>query len=257
MRCPKVIPLLMISGLFIYSVPAQSSWWEQGLELITGSKTDSADTHQAESTTTPSLSNTDLNQAFKEALSLGSEEVVKKLSLKDAFNADPNIHIPLPDSLQTVHSWLSKAGMGSLTEDLELKLNRAAEAAAPEAKTLFLNAINNMTFEDVRTIYNGPQDSATRYLQEKTSDDLKEKMRPIIQNTLNQVGAVQAYDRVIENYKSLPFVPDIKANLTEHVSQKGMDGLFYYLAEEEKKIRQDPLKQTTELLKKVFGTTTE
>ncbi|WP_373018520.1 DUF4197 domain-containing protein [Thiomicrorhabdus sp.] len=237
--------------LLSYCTVAQSSWWEQGLELLKGTQTETP----AETTTTAtsSLSSEELSKAFKQALSQGSEAVVKQLSLKDGFNADKAIHIPLPDSLKKVQSLLGQVGMGNLMDDLELKLNRAAEAATPEAKDLFLKAIQGMTFADVQTIYNGPQDSATQYLKSKTSDDLKQKMRPIIENTLNSVGAVAAYDKVIDQYKSMPFVPDVKADLLNHVTEKGMDGMFLYLAKEEESIRKDPVKQTTELLKKVFG----
>lgn len=184
---------------------------------------------------------------------MGSENVVSKLGTMDGFNADPAVHIPLPEKLRTVKTMLSKVGMSQLADDLELKLNRAAEAATPKAKSLFLEAINDMTFEDVKTIYEGPENSATKYFQGKMSPALKEEMEPVVDNSLAQVGAVKAYDKVIGQYQTLPFVPDVKANLTEHVVQKGMEGIFHYLAKEEASIRKDPAKQTTELLKKVFG----
>ncbi|WP_178862541.1 DUF4197 domain-containing protein [Thiomicrorhabdus cannonii] len=231
---------------------AQASWWEQAVDLLKGSNT-TEQTNTAGSTS--AITTQDMNSAFKQALSLGSEAVVKQLGAEDGFNADSHIHIPLPQNLQTVKDVLSKFGMQNLMDDVELKLNRAAEAAAPQAKSLFLNAIQNMTFEDVQKIYQGPQDSATQYLKSKTSDDLKAKMQPIIEETLNSVGAVSAYDKAIANYKNLPFVPDVKADLQNHVTQKSLDGLFYYLAQQEQAIRKDPAKQTTELLKRVFGST--
>ena len=110
-----------------------------------------------------------------------------------------------------------------------------------------------MTFDDVKTIYQGAEDSATQYFQGKMSPALKEKMQPIVDDVLSQVGAVQAYDSLMSRYKSLPFVPDVKANLSDHVIEKGMTGLFDYLAKEEASIREDPARQTTALLKKVFG----
>ncbi len=251
MTLTKYSKIALTAFLISYGSMAQSSWWEDGLELLKNSQTDTKTESTAASST--SLSSEEISKAFKQALSQGSEAVVKQLSLKDGFNADKAIHIPLPQSLQKVQSLLGQVGMGSLMDDLELKLNRAAEAATPEAKALFLNAIQNMTFSDVQAIYNGPQDSATQYLKSKTSEDLKQKMRPIIEQTLNSVGAVAAYDKVITEYKSMPFVPDVKANLLDHVTEKGMDGMFFYLAKEEESIRKEPIKQTTELLKKVFG----
>ena len=143
--------------------------------------------------------------------------------------------------------------MGSLMDNLELKINRAAEVATPQAKELFLNAIKDMTFDDVQKVYKGPKDSATQYLQAKTSAKLKGKMRPIIEKSLQEVGAVSSYDKAMSKYKKLPFVPDVKADLTNHVINGSMQGMFHYIAQEEKAIRKDPVKQTTELLKKVFG----
>jgi len=132
-------------------------------------------------------------------------------------------------------------------------LNRAAESAAPKAKDLFLQAFTEMTFADIKNIYEGPEDSATKYFQSEMSLPLKKEMRPIVIKTLSQVGALQAYDKVIGKYKTLPFVPDVQADLEEHVLQKGLAGIFYYLAKEEAAIRNNPAKQTTTLLKKVFG----
>jgi len=171
----------------------------------------------------------------------------------DGFNTDPSIHIPLPEELYTIKVLLSKIGMSQLADDLELKLNRAAEAATPKAKDIFFQAITDMTFEDIKNIYEGPENSATKYFQSRMSPFLKQEMQPIVENALSQVGAIQSYDNVISQYKTLPFVPDLKANLTEHVIQKGMNGIFHYIAKEEASIRKDPLKQTTTLLKKVFG----
>ena len=110
-----------------------------------------------------------------------------------------------------------------------------------------------MTFDDIQSIYEGPQDSATRYFQEKMSAPLSLEMKPIVEETLAQVGAIQAYEKVLGQYKTLPFVPDINANLSRHVIDKGMAGIFHYMAEEESSIRKDPVKQTTLLLKKVFA----
>jgi hypothetical protein len=137
-------------------------------------------------------------------------------------------------------------------EDVELKLNRAAEDATPKAKQLFWNAISAMTIRNVKQIYNGPDDAATEYFKGKMTSDLLKEMQPIIENSLSRVGEIQSYDAMMSKYKSLPFVPDIKANLTDHVLEKGMEGIFYYMAREEAAIRQNPAKRTTEILKKVF-----
>jgi len=250
----KSIMILSTAAILTLNSPlAASSWWDKGAELLKEVQAKAPDVLPSSSSNVSSLSTDDLQKAFKEALTQGSEAVVSKLSLEDGFNGDKAIHIPLPKSLQKAQSVLDKVGMGSLMDDLELKLNRAAEAATPEAKALFVNAVKEMSFKDVQKIYNGSQDSATQYLRSKTGTDLEAKMRPIIENSLNSVGAVSAYDKAISEYKDLPFVPDVKADLLQHVTEKGMDGMFYYLAKEEAAIRENPVKQTTEILKKVFG----
>ncbi len=254
LNSPLLIRFLTIIILSSLSLNAQASWWEQGADLLKNIPA------VFESTKTPttglptSLTVNEMQKAFKEALSKGSETVVSKLSLKDGFNADSKIHIPLPKNLKRVQSTLNQFGMGRYMDDVELKINRAAEAATPQAKALFLQAIQEMSFDDVKKIYQGPQDSATQYLKSKTASSLKTKMVPIVENSLNEVGAITAYDKAIFKYKKLPFVPNVKADLLNHVIEQTMEGMFYYLAQEEASIRKDPVKQSTELLKKVFGT---
>ncbi len=199
------------------------------------------------------LSGSEISAGLKEALRIGTERVVGTLGKADGFNADPQIHIPLPDSLKTVQSALQAVGMGQLGQDLELKLNRAAEAATPKAQKLFVDAISEMTLDDAKKILDGPKDSATRYFEGKMTMPLKSEMRPIVGSTLSEVGAVQAYDAMMGQYGQLPFVPDVKANLTDYALDKALEGLFHYIAVEEASIRDNPAKRTTELLQKVFG----
>ncbi|MBF0200819.1 MAG: DUF4197 domain-containing protein [Desulfamplus sp.] len=194
-----------------------------------------------------------MTDAFKQALHMGAERVVEQIGVKDGFNKDTAIHIPLPEKLGQVKTLLAPMGMSGMVDDLELKLNRAAEAATPKARALFMKAIEEMTFDDVKKIYQGPNDSATTYFREKMTGLLKDEMRPIVDDTLSEVGAVQAYDQVMGQYKTIPMVPDVKADLTDHVLTKGIYGIFHYMAREEAAIRENPVKQTTELLKTVFG----
>ncbi len=200
-----------------------------------------------------SLSNKEIGKGLQEALRVGTERVVGRLGAKDGFNADAKIHIPLPDKLKTVQSTLRKIGLSKMADDLELRLNRAAEAATPKAKKLFWDAISGMTMDDVQRIYKGPSDAATRYFQGKMTGPLKTSMRPVIDSALAKVGAIRSYDRMIGKYRDLPFVPDVKADLSNHVLDKALGGLFLYLADEEAAIRKNPAKQTTRLLKKLFG----
>lgn len=225
---------------------AQDAWWEKGLNMLK-----SLNGEQVQSAS--GLSDTEISDAFRQALRLGAENVVQQLGRTDGFNSDPRVHIPLPDSLNRAKHLLDKVGMSAQMVDLELKLNRAAEAATPRAKALFLDAIGTMSFADIRGIYEGPADAATRYFRERMTPELSTQMHPIVTESLSQVGAIQTYDRVMGRYQTLPFVPDIKTDLSRHVIEKGMDGIFFYLAREEAAIRQDPARRTTELLQRVFG----
>lgn len=199
------------------------------------------------------LSNQEIGDGLVEALRVGTERVVTQVSAADGYNLDPDIHIPLPGALKNVQKVLKSVGMSSLADDLEIRLNRAAEAAAPEAQELFWQAISEMSFEDVQQIYNGPDDAATRYFQEKMTPALTERMRPVVDRSLADVGAIQSYDNMMKQYESVPFVPDAKADLSTYVVEKSMDGIFHYVAIEEAAIRNNPAARTTELLQKVFG----
>ena len=199
------------------------------------------------------LSTQDLIAGLKEALRVGSEKVVTQVGAADGFNLDQAIHIPLPDQLQQVQGTLRKFGLSSLADDVELRLNRAAEAAAPKTKELFWKAVNAMTFEDAKRIYDGPKDAATQYFRSVTGVDLAAVVRPVVEQSLNEVGALTAYDSLMSQYKNIPFVPDVKGDLTQHAVNKTLDGIFLYLAKEEAAIRENPAARTTDLLKKVFG----
>lgn len=199
------------------------------------------------------LSVAEIAGGLKEALQVGTGNVVTQLGAADGFNTDPDVHIPLPESLGSVQSALGAVGMSGMLDDLELRLNRAAETATPKAKELFWDSITDMTLDDAKGILDGPDDAATSYFQAKMSAPLAQEMGPIVSDSLADVGAIKAYDDVMGQYDKLPFVPDAKADLTEWVVEKGMDGIFLYLAKEEAAIRANPTKRTTALLQKVFG----
>ena len=198
------------------------------------------------------LTENDIAAGLKEALKVGSERVVSQIGKTNGYLNDKAIHIILPENLQKAHKTLNKLGLGHYTKELETKMNRAAELAAPKAKKIFYSAIKDMRWQDVKVIYNGNEDAATQYFKNKMTPALKQMMKPLIEQTLAQAGAIKAYQHVIKQYHSIPFVPRIKNDLTGYVMDKGIHGLFYYLAKEEAAIRQDPAKRTTALLKRVF-----
>ena len=236
---------LMLSSCVSNAKDLEGTDWVRATENVLNS--------QLFGTTAGALTTGEITAGLKEALSIGSQNVVSKLGVLNGFNADPTIHIPLPGTLQKVDSALSAVGMNSLTEDLELRLNRAAEAATPKAKEYFLAAIQSMTINDAKSILNGPNDAATQYLRRAMGPKLSADMQPIVNNALAQAGAVQAYDRVMGPYAQIPFMPNVKADLNHYVVDKALDGIFYYVAAEEAAIRQNPAKRTTELLQKVFA----
>lgn len=244
----SLVRLIGAAAIMFWSLSAQAGWFDDLVDAITGGDKTEEIVEQVQA-----LTDGDINQAFKQALDLGSQQVVNQLSAADGFNADQLIRIPLPSQLEQARSLLATVKLDGKLNDLEVRLNRAAEAAAPEAKALFANAIKQMTFDDVRGIYEGADNAATLYFQDKMTPSLTEAMEPIISSSLLEVGALKQYDELISGYKQIPFVPDLKADLTNHVITGSLNGVFYYLAEQEAAIRKDPVKQTTELLKRVFG----
>lgn len=202
--------------------------------------------------TTP-LSEKDIAAGLKEALKVGVERVVTQVGKRNGYLNDNEIHIPLPATLQNVHNTLKRVGLAHYTKELEVKMNRAAEVSAAKAKKLFWIVIKDMRWQDVKIIYNGKADAATQYFKKKMKPSLKRMMKPVIDQSLSEVGVVKEYTKVIKKYHEIPFVPRVKEDLAGYVMDKGINGLFYYLAKEEAAIRNDPVKRTTAILKRVFG----
>lgn len=199
------------------------------------------------------LSTDEITRGLKEALSKGSSTVVAQLGRAGGFNADSNIRVPLPNALMKARDYAAKIRLDGAFNELESKLNEAAERATPKARSLFLGAIKEMTLEDAKGILRGPDDAATAYFREKTQAKLASAMRPIVDDSLSQVGAVNSFNELLRSYRRIPGAPAVDADLTGHVVERGMQGIFYYLASEEKQIRENPAKRTSELLRKVFA----
>lgn len=199
------------------------------------------------------LAESEIADGLREALRLGSELVVDNLGATDGFNLDPVAHIPLPEELKTAQGYLEKVGFGSLGDEVELKMNRAAEEAMDGSGKIVVSAVQAMTLDDARGILEGPDDAATQYLMRVSGDDIRAKIRPIVDGALSEVGAVSAVDSMLSRYQAIPFVPDVKGDLTNHATEGAFDGLFHYIAVEEKAIRENPAARTTDLLKRVFS----
>ncbi len=199
------------------------------------------------------LTNKDATGGLKDALIQASGAAVNKLGVTDGFLKNPKVKIPLPDTMKKAEKAMRMLGMGKQADELVTRMNHAAEAAVPEAKTLLVGAVKQMTVEDAKNILTGGDDAATQYFKKTTSQPLAEKFLPIVQKATENVQLAQQYNKFAETGARFGLVKKDQANLEQYVTQKALDGLYLMMAEEEKAIRKDPLGASTSLIKKVFG----
>jgi hypothetical protein len=201
-----------------------------------------------------SLSTDEIVRGLKEALTLGAQKSSDKLSAVDGFFKDAAVKILLPEQAQKVEKTLRNLGMGKMVDDAILSVNRAAEDASKSAAPIFVNAVKKMSIQDAVGILRGTDTAATHYLKQTTTPDLTKAFKPVIDTSLQKTDATKYWKTVFETYNNLPTTfKKVDTDLSSYVTQKAMDGIFYYVAIEEKKIRKDPAAQVTDLLKKVFG----
>jgi hypothetical protein len=199
------------------------------------------------------LSNRDAINALKGALERGTRAAVEQLGRENGFYGDGRVRIPLPESLRRAEKNMRRFGMGRYADELHLALNRAAEAAAPEAQALFVDAVKKMSVQDAKGILTGGDTAATEYFRRTTAEPLRQRFLPIVQRATAQVGLAQKYNEYASYGVRVGLVSAADANLDAYVTQKALDGLYFMVAEEEKKIRKDPVGTASSLLKKVFG----
>ena len=202
---------------------------------------------------TSGLNNDEITAGLKEALQVGTEKAVALVSKPDGYYQNPDIKIPLPESVHKVEKLLRAAGYGEKVDNFELSMNRAAERAAPEAKSIFGDAIKQMTFEDAKKILNGRENEATLYFEDKTSGQLQEAFKPIVKDAMGEVGVTRSFQDLNAKAESLPFGKSVSFDLDQYVTDGALKGLFKMLAEEERQIRTQPAARVTDLLQKVFG----
>jgi hypothetical protein len=189
----------------------------------------------------------------RETLSVASDRAVALAAKPGGFLDNASIHIKLPKSVRKIGNALRAVGMGKQVDELEIGLNRAAERASAEAKPVFVDAIKRMTLQDAIGIVRGGDTAATDYFRGATEETLRARFRPIVASSLAKVGARRQYDSLVESYRALPFAEPTSLDLDDYTTKKTLDGLFALLAQEETKIRKDPAKQTTALLRTLFG----
>lgn len=191
---------------------------------------------------------------LKEALSIGTANAVADTSKVDGYFANQAIRILMPEKVRKVADVLGRVGYQKEVDDFVLSMNRAAEAAAPRAKAHFVDAIREMTFEDARKILGGGDTAATEYFRGKTQKKLYDEFRPAVSASMDNVGVTRSYKEMVGKYSALPLAGKTESvDLDHYVTTKALDGLFYMLGQEEKKIRTDPAARVTDLLKTVFG----
>lgn len=214
----------------------------------------STDTNTASNTGgVNSLSNAEASGGLKEALTQGVGKAVASLGAADGFFGNKDVKIPLPSSLKKIEKGMKFMGMGKQSDELILKMNRAAEAAVPEAKTLLVDSIKKMSLADAKAILTGPQDAATQYFKKTTSSQMGEKFLPIVTKATENVKLADSYNKYAEMGSKFGVVKKEDANINQYVTKKALDGVYYMVAQEEAAIRKDPLGQASSLLKKVFG----
>lgn len=210
-------------------------------------------TTQANALGVSDLTNKEASGGLKEALTQGVDKAVTMLGATDGFMGNSEVKIPLPSSLQKAQKVMKMMGMGKQTDELVLKMNRAAEAAVPEAKTLLIDSIKKMTVADAKAILTGPQDAATQYFKKTTSTQMAAKFLPIVEKATANVQLADSYNKYAEQGSKLGLVKKEDANINQYVTKKALDGVYLMIAKEEAAIRQDPVGQASSLLKKVFG----
>ena len=199
------------------------------------------------------LSDAKIGSGLQEALKVGTGNAVTQTGTVDGFLLNKAIKILMPKTLQNIEQPLRMVGYGPQIDEFVVGMNRAAEKAVPFAKEIFWDAIGQMTFDDARKILNSNDTAATDYFKAKTSKKLHTAFRPPVEDVMNQVGVTRQYNDLIGRYQNVPFAKSVTFDIHQYVTEKATDGIFYVVAQEEKKIRTNPAARVNDLLKDVFG----
>ena len=245
--------LIAVSALAVFMTQANALDLSTLKDAIKSSGSTSSDSTASSLGGVSSLTNSEAGGGLKKALTQGVSKAVASLGATDGFFGNKDVKIPLPNSLKKIEKGMKFMGMGKQSDELILKMNRAAEAAVPEAKTLLLDSVKKMSLADAKAILTGPQDAATQYFKKTTSAQMAEKFLPIVQKATANVQLADSYNKYAEMGSKFGVVKKEDANINQYVTKKALDGVYYMVAQEEAAIRKDPLGQASSLLKKVFG----
>ena len=199
------------------------------------------------------ISRQDATAALKAALEKGSLAAVANLGRVDGFLGNPQVKIPLPESAQRAERAMRRLGMGKYADELIMAMNRAAESAVPEAKALFIQSVKKMTVQDAKGIITGSETAGTEYFRRTTRGELHQRFLPIVEKATARVQLAQRYEQFAYKAAAVGMLKKEDADLDEYVTQKALDGLYLMVAEEEKKIRKDPIGTGSGIIRKVFG----
>jgi hypothetical protein len=239
--------MILAAGLTL-ALPAQAFDWSEILRGVINKPASSPPASGVDA-----LSNADINAGLKEALTRGADAAVAQLGQKDGFFGNAAMKIPLPPTLQKAEKAMRLLGMGKQADELVLSMNRAAEAAVPEAKTLLVDAVKDMTLEDAKGLLTGGKTSATDFFRKKTEAKLTERFGPIVKATTDKVGLAQQYNRYAGTAAQFNLIDKNQANVEQYVTEQSLDRLYKLIGEKEQAIRANPLQAGSDLLKKVFG----
>lgn len=245
--------LFLLSGMLALSLPVHSFNLDDLKSKVDELKQSGASPATPARTGIDRFSPQEQADSLKQALAQGAEHAVKDLARVDGYLGNPKVHIPMPDNLQKADNALRKIGMGNYADELVTSMNRAAEAAVPEAKALLIAAVKSMTLTDAKNILLGPDDAATQFFRRSTERALSGKLKPIVVNAMQKVSLAQAYDRFAGKGVKLGLAEEKDAHLDEYITRKALDGLFLMIAEQEKAIRENPLQASSALVQKVFA----
>ena len=199
------------------------------------------------------LSQSDASGGLKDALTQGAKVAVQQLGKPGGFSNNPDVRIELPGNLGKAAKTMKMMGMGAQVDQLEASMNKAAEAAVPQAQALLVDSVKKMTVQDAKSILSGPQDSATQYLNKTSREQIRAKFLPIVKQATDQVGLAKQYNSFAGQAASFGVIDAKSANIESYVTEQALDGLFEMIAKQEASIRQNPAGAATSLAKKVFG----
>lgn len=232
--------ILTLFALALMPSSVKAGFWDQAKEILAPASQESLDENT-------------IISGLKKALSLGTANAVSSVAEMDGYFGNEAIKILMPEKIRSVADTLKKFGFQQQVDDFILSMNRAAEHAAPQAKGYFVDAIKEMSFEDAQKILKGNDTAATDYFREKMHDNLYAAFEPSVSSSMNEVGVTRSYKTMMDKYTAIPFVKAKSFDLDHYVTEQSLDGLFYMVGQEEKRIRTDPAARTTDLLRKVFG----